>query len=886
MTGLNYVKLDLHVHTPASACYIDKNHTAEQIVNSSIEKGLQGIAITDHNTADWIEKIQNAVEGKDLIIFPGVEISLEIGFHLVALFDPSVSQKNIEGLLGALKITPEQRGKSDSYCKLSPHDVINIIHEQNGLVILPHIDLQKGAFYVQSLKHTNGKINIPVTCSGFFNEASYDAVECSEGKLPDGFDETHHINRIPAYYQASDNPDDKQPTRHSYIGIGKKYSLFKLDQFDIEGLRQCFSDPDVRIRLMGSYELKSHPNIKYLKIEGDGFLRGLTINFHKGLNSIIGGKGVGKSLAVEFIRFGLIQPPRDEDLLKDHIGKLEKRLGNGNSVEIIYEQDDGSRYKIRRTLLDVNRDGTLTTEEICTNIDSGENLKVDFNTMFPILAYSQTEVISIANNKDAQLQLIDRFIDPKPHEQIIMNIQDKLIQNDGRFDKAIRANFRLGSVKKEIDTLTVKIKSINKSLANTLFNEIKIAELKRTLIQSRIDIVTKLSEQIEECIKDINTEDIDELPEEFSKDPPIIQIQEITNKTKNQLLKGLRTNLKALSENLKKIDSINQKLQPYYKELEKKYSKLLKNIGGDREEKEQERQRLEKQKLEFDAEAKDLRLLVKDLNSILDERNQLLDQLEGAHKKYYETRKSKYAQLTELSNRKLRLEIEHASDRSIYENILMELLKGSNNLISTSDRRKIAQNILPRRFINLVLDRNVSHLSKEGEISENCAQRVIEKLWSSEDFTEILAVQHNCYPGDIPSIRFKKSEGIYDELNEISIGQKCTALLIIALCDGTMPIIIDQPEDALDIASVWEDVTQKLRKGKDTRQFILTTHNPCVAVGGDSDQFIILEASANLGEIKHEGAIDRLDVRQSVIDHMEGGPGPYRLRAQKYNIKK
>ena len=161
---------------------------------------------------------------------------------------------------------------------------------------------------------------------------------------------------------------------------------------------------------------------------------------------------------------------------------------------------------------------------------------------------------------------------------------------------------------------------------------------------------------------------------------------------------------------------------------------------------------------------------------------------------------------------------------------------------------------------------------------------MIEKLWSADDFTEVLALQHNCYPSDVPSIRFRKEGGVYDDLTELSIGQKCTALLIIALCDGTMPVVIDQPEDALDIISVWEDIAKKLRRGKNSRQFILTTHNSSVAVASDSDQFIVLKAGATSGRIVASGAIDRPEVKKAVIDHLEGGEDPYILRSKKYNI--
>jgi Fe-S cluster assembly ATPase SufC len=100
-----------------------------------------------------------------------------------------------------------------------------------------------------------------------------------------------------------------------------------------------------------------------------------------------------------------------------------------------------------------------------------------------------------------------------------------------------------------------------------------------------------------------------------------------------------------------------------------------------------------------------------------------------------------------------------------------------------------------------------------------------------------------------------------------------------------MPVLIDQPEDALDIVSVWEDISKKLRKGKNARQFILTTHNSSIAVSADSDQFVILEeAGGDHGKVIAAGAIDRPEVRKAVIKRLEGGEKPYNLRSRKYNI--
>lgn len=86
------------------------------------------------------------------------------------------------------------------------------------------------------------------------------------------------------------------------------------------------------------------------------------------------------------------------------------------------------------------------------------------------------------------------------------------------------------------------------------------------------------------------------------------------------------------------------------------------------------------------------------------------------------------------------------------------------------------------------------------------------------------------------------------------------------------------------MATVYLDVVQRLREGKDLRQFIITTHNPNVAVSSDSDKYHVLRGTASAGEIICAGAIDLEHIAKEVIEQLEGGVEPYRLRGQKYNL--
>lgn len=881
MPGLQFYKLDLHTHTPASKCYLDKTHTPEQIVKAAQDQGLAAIAITDHNTAEWIDRMKAAAKDSGLVIFPGVEISME-QYHVVALFDPSVSQKDVENFLGSLDIKAEEYGKSETICPKNIGEVLAKIHERNGLAILAHIDAPKGVFF-ELVKTNEGKLSVPQAVRKLLNEGTYDAVECINGRLPDGLDREHQFTRFPAFFQSSDNPHPEERKKHSFYGIGELYSWFKLDQIDLEGLRQCFADPEVRIHRMDQQQHAGAPRITSLEIGGEGFLRFQKFTFHEGLNSIIGGKGVGKSLAVEFLRFGLCQPPSDEALYSDHIGKLEKRLGIGNRVAVEYQTADGVRYRLEREIVNI-RKGRVETHETCTNLDTGEVYRGDIASLLPILAYSQTEVIKTAEDKNAQLQLIDRFIDPRPFEQAIEGLRARLEQNDQRLHAAIMARDRLESIEKELDTLKARILAIDRLLNHPIFERMKQAEAKKALFDRHYTFVNDLIEQVRDLQTTLKSVQLSELPAEAAGEADLAQVQQLALQARSLAIQTQADLVDQLTRQRAHISDAVMAWMPQFDQIAAEHKALLQEMGGDRQAQARERQRLIEQKTEYERQASEAKALLRNLEAILTERNDLLDQLERAYFAYYEARQAKYQHLTELSDGKLRLDLQHAANRQTYEERLVGLLRGGATPISVSDRQKIAQNVMPRRLVQLVLDRNVPHLASEAEVSEMWAERIIEKLWSADDFTQVLAIQHNCYPQDVPSIRYRKSKTVYDELSELSVGQKCTALLIIALCDGAMPVIIDQPEDALDIASVWEDISKKLRRGKENRQFILTTHNSSVAVGSDSDQFIVLQAGAQTGKVIATGAIDRQDVREAVVQHLEGGNEPYKLRARKYNI--
>jgi len=102
------LKIDLHLHTHYSK---DATTTLEEVINYAKKRGLDGVAVTDHDTTLGALRL---IKEKHLLVIPGVEVSSLHG-HVLALnvTDP---------------ITPE----------LSLRETVEKIHQLGGIAVIAH----------------------------------------------------------------------------------------------------------------------------------------------------------------------------------------------------------------------------------------------------------------------------------------------------------------------------------------------------------------------------------------------------------------------------------------------------------------------------------------------------------------------------------------------------------------------------------------------------------------------------------------------------------------------------------------------------------------------------------------------------------------------------
>lgn len=77
---------DFHVHTVVSPC-AEVEMIPPLIVEEALTRGINLIAITDHNSSANVAAVQQAAKGTGLTVLPGMELQTREEVHLLCLFD-------------------------------------------------------------------------------------------------------------------------------------------------------------------------------------------------------------------------------------------------------------------------------------------------------------------------------------------------------------------------------------------------------------------------------------------------------------------------------------------------------------------------------------------------------------------------------------------------------------------------------------------------------------------------------------------------------------------------------------------------------------------------------------------------------------------------------
>ena len=95
---------------------------------------------------------------------------------------------------------------------------------------------------------------------------------------------------------------------------------------------------------------------------------------------------------------------------------------------------------------------------------------------------------------------------------------------------------------------------------------------------------------------------------------------------------------------------------------------------------------------------------------------------------------------------------------------------------------------------------------------------------------------------------------------------------------------MDQPEDALHAPWIEEYLVDRLRSLRGSRQYVFATRSPGIVVSGDAEQIVTMKATAGHGAVEAAGSLERHELNNLALNHLEGGRIPFKRRTSKLSV--
>ena len=920
--GTKWQKCDFHLHTMQSKCFSDKSVTPEQWVEEAINKGLNCIAITDHNDYRGIDSIIDAANNKDISIFPGVEVTCDTSkIHLLIIFDTNKTSDTIRDFLSKLDIDSDNIETTDGTSK-SVFEVCKLAKEKGALVIAAHIDEYNGLSKVSDANIKKIIENhcfdaVQVVNSNIWQECSKGSDEEKQmlaakyGKQISDSEAVEWRKCFNKFFGSSttllcfsDNPSSQGVSKHGLWGIGTQYTWLKMDDKPtLESVRQALISSEFRVKTQ--YESidtpESLPNfwIKQVKFSNTTInpKKEVSIDFNPHLNTIIGGRGSGKSTIIRLIT-GILSPQSvegtavqddQERFYKKYIPKKGDGIFKSDSSIILTLIRSGSEYHIKVSGITDAKNQTIEIYEVVDGEEHECNDK-EILSIFKPRIFTQKQIYETARSETSLMELIDSEID------IIPQLQAK---KEELITTMISMHISINSLKTAINKeqeVKIKLNDVEKQIE--LLNSSHIFELikKRDDDLAIIDAFRRLNAMNTElsanCRKLIDNSDESALVKTIlsNEDSELNQLLQEFEINSQELLKKIKSSLDEYVTIGEKLytDFIKTSWYKHYeqevKDIEENSESLskaginpskFKELLKERADFNQQLEEIEKKKTEFNR----IKLMYKERKS------QLRDIVFSISKARQE-----YADSILKPNDNVRIVITPLMSEVCFRECVKKALNKNTHsinedidticskiFVSSASSEKIEQ--LLEWFKNLIIQIRTGERDKALS-SDFC--KAIQSM-DDNDFYKLFIT----LPDDKIELQYKPegARSNYQPLSTASAGQKAAAIITVILSQSDSPVLLDQPEDDLDNRLVYELVVKRMKLCKEQRQIIVVTHNANIPVNGDAEYIISMDSQSLHVNVQNAGTIDNSIIRKEICDVMEGTEYAFEMRSKKYHLQ-
>lgn len=620
----------------------------------------------------------------------------------------------------------------------------------------------------------------------------------------------------------------------------------------------------------------AHHTVLSLRVTG-GFLGGAQLDFADGLNCFIGGRGAGKTTALEFLRFGLGLMPDPKANPQRHraIDALVKaNLGNGR-LSIALRTKTDMRYTAGRAANE--------SVQVLNEAGTAVPISLDRDQIFGADVFSQNEIEEIASSPAAQLELLDRF-----QEQQAISIARELAQLQRQLEQSTIDVRRLDE---EIDDLRVKASEIP-----VIQEKLKgLAEVGGP-DAARINAAHagKGARAREEKVPELVIAALQKVAREIGASDAAFQasveahvdgtVREGVNHDVFQLLDAdvqtftrvLSTAAASITDAVRFAEARIRKHETVLAERHATQEAEYRTIVAESEEqggRAAERLALQTALANAQSAASEQQAKEKQRQELAKGRGELLNRASELRDQRFALRKRVAESLTQQFP-SIRVTVAQAAESQQYREVITEALKGAGvkpGLVA----ERLSQVFLPTELAQTVAISDHKTVMQRASFDEERAKKIVDALRASGMAYVIETVDLE----DRPCIELLDGDK-YKESPNLSTGQRCTTILPILLIQSERPLLIDQPEDNLDNAFVYETIVKALRAVKGSRQVIFVTHNPNIPVLGEAERVFVFDSDGQHASLRQVGTVD--ECKDQIERILEGGREAFLLRKARY----
>ncbi len=918
--GARWWKFDLHTHTPASSDYgkgpqqaaLRKIEPSEWLLGF-MRAGVDCVAVTDHNSGEWIDPLQAALTGlsehddyRPLCLFPGVEITASGGIHILAVLGGDKGAADVSGLLGAVRYRGTW-GASDRAADASPIEVVEAIAGMGGIPILAHADGPAGAWCLRGN-----------TLTSLLDFNDLFAVEVADPTSPKP-DLYHQRGLAWAEVLGSDSHHPFGSAGHSHPG--SHYTWVKMAKPSLEGLRLALLDGrrfsirrsdepgpfnpfEVPERMIEAVELRE---ARYMG-------RGVPakVRFSPWLNALVGGRGTGKSTVVHALR---LAARRESELDSfDEAAEPRATFGRFNRVPADRLADGGLTASTTIEWLTTNDDlryrvhwrqdggGTPVEQETENSGWAPSHTQTVSPDRFPVRIFSQGQIAALAGpNQEALVGVID--------DAAGVAILKRRLQDTRRQFAAMRAQVReIDGKLAGRDELVVKQERIDRKLRR--FEEAGHAEVlteyrrrgrQRRESERQFSAATATADRIRALAVSLAPED---LPR---------GLFDRASEADRQVAHAIDDLADAIRSAAQELHGVGQRLMEAVtlgrgvldgggwssaaRQADGDYERLVETLKAEGVTDPNEYGQLAQARQQLDGDFADLDSKKEERDKLADRCDDLLQQLVDDRHAISMARQA-FLTRTLAQNDFVRIRnLPYGDEPRVIERSLRETLDAPEHFekdILVMDEGRPDSGCVADLLAGLPTggeQRSAEMERRLGQLKERVSAASEGKGGFGGHFSNFLARETTkrpemldrlltWFPEDGLSVEYSRQGNGKDfqPIAQASAGQRSAAMLAFLLAHGEEPLVLDQPEDDLDNHLIYDLVVRQIRENKLRRQIIVVTHNPNVVVNGDAEMLHVLDFRNGQCRVVQSGSLQEKEIRDEVCTVMEGGREAFERR--------